>query len=197
LELAAPALLVVFLVEITRYRKPGGNMANIAASIFTLVYIGLMLRTAVSLRLGWGVGALVSWIVVVKMGDTGAYAVGRLIGRHKMAPLLSPGKTIEGVVGGLVLACLGAWATTRYIVPLSVPESVPAGPWWGWIVFGLLVGAAGIVGDLAESLLKRDVGVKDSSTWLPGFGGVLDIIDSLLLSAPVAWFCWAYGLVGR
>ena len=69
--------------------------------------------------------------------------------------------------------------------------------WWGWIVFGLLVGAAGMVGDLAESLLKRDVGVKDSSTWMPGFGGVLDILDSLLLSAPVAWFCWATGIVGR
>ena len=69
-------------------------------------------------------------------------------------------------------------------------------PWWGWIAFGLLVGGAGMVGDLAESLLKRDVGRKDSSTWMPGFGGVLDVLDSLLLSAPVAWACWAFGLVG-
>ena len=69
--------------------------------------------------------------------------------------------------------------------------------WWGWVVFGLLVGGAGMIGDLAESLLKRDVGRKDSSDWLPGFGGVLDIIDSLLLSAPVAWFCWIAGIVGR
>jgi phosphatidate cytidylyltransferase len=109
-----------------------------------------------------------------------------------MAPLISPGKTIEGAVGALATACLAAWIMICHVLPLSKP-----GPWWGWIAFGLLVGAAGILGDLAESLLKRDAGRKDSSTWLPGFGGVLDIIDSLLLSAPVAWFCWASGLVGR
>ena len=66
----------------------------------------------------------------------------------------------------------------------------------GWLVFGLAMGIAGIVGDLAESLLKRNVGVKDSSSWMPGFGGVLDILDSLLLSAPIAWLCWALGVVG-
>jgi phosphatidate cytidylyltransferase len=196
-DLAAPVLLAIFLVELGRYRKPGGNTANIAAGIFAVVYIGIMLQLAVALRMAWGVGALASWIIVVKMGDTGAYAVGRLIGRHKMAPLISPGKTIEGAVGALAFSCLGAWLAFRWLVPLTVPESLPRGPWWGWIAFGLLVGTAGMAGDLAESLLKRDVGVKDSSTWLPGFGGVLDIIDSLLLSAPVAWFCWASGMVGR
>jgi phosphatidate cytidylyltransferase len=65
------------------------------------------------------------------------------------------------------------------------------------LAYGLLVGAAGIIGDLAESLLKRDVGRKDSSTWLPGFGGVLDMVDSVLIAAPVAWACWLLGLVGR
>ena len=66
-----------------------------------------------------------------------------------------------------------------------------------FLLFGLLVAAAGMLGDLAESLIKRDVGCKDSSTWMPGFGGVLDILDSVLLAAPVAWICWAMGLVGR
>ena len=132
------------------------------------------------------------------MGDTGAYTVGRLIGRHKMAPLISPGKTIEGALGALAFSCLGSWAAFKWIVPLAMkhPE-LQSHDTWRWIIFGLLVGAAGMLGDLAESLLKRDVGVKDSSTWMPGFGGVLDILDSLLLSAPVAWFCWASGLVGR
>ena len=69
-------------------------------------------------------------------------------------------------------------------------------PWWGWILFGLLVGTVGLMGDLAESMLKRDVGRKDSSTWLPGLGGVLDVLDSILLAAPFAWACWALGLVG-
>jgi phosphatidate cytidylyltransferase len=188
---------VVLLGEMIRYRKPGGNISNMAAGVFAVVYVGLMLAMAVQLRLGYGVGALVAWIIVVKMGDTGAYAVGRLMGRHKMAPLISPGKTVEGAVGGLAFSCLGSWLAIEYLAPFTTPNHVHSGPWWGWIVFGLLVGAAGMVGDLAESLLKRDVGVKDSSAWLPGFGGVLDIIDSLLLSAPVAWFCWASGLVGR
>ena len=130
------------------------------------------------------------------MGDTGAYTVGRLIGRHKMAPSISPGKTVEGALGAFLFACLGSWLTFRWIVPF-LPEGAGPGPWYGWLLFGVLVGGAGMLGDLAESLLKRDVGVKDSSTWMPGFGGVLDILDSLLLSAPVAWFCWAFGLVGR
>jgi phosphatidate cytidylyltransferase len=201
-EIAALAALgiAVFLVvlgEMWRYQKPGGNTANLATGIFAIVYIGLMLCFAVQLRIVWGVGALAAWVIVVKMGDTGAYTVGRLIGRHKMTPLISPGKTVEGAVGAVAFACLGAWATFRWLLPALMPDTPDTGSWWGWIVFGLLVGAAGILGDLAESLLKRDVGVKDSSTWMPGFGGVLDILDSLLLSAPVAWFCWASGLIGR
>jgi phosphatidate cytidylyltransferase len=180
-----------------RYRKPGGNTANLAVAIFALVYVGLMLWFAVQMRVVWGIGAIAAWVIVVKMGDTGAYTVGRLIGRHKMAPLISPGKTIEGAFGALAFACFGAWIAFRWLVPLTSTTSVDkACLGWGWLAFGLLVGATGMLGDLAESFLKRDVGVKDSSTWMPGFGGILDILDSLLLSAPVAWFCWAGGLVG-
>ncbi len=188
-------VLLIVIGEMWRYQKPGGNMANIATGVFAIIYVGLMLSFAIQIRLSCGIGALAAWVIVVKMGDTGAYTVGRLIGRHKMAPLISPGKTIEGAVGALVFSCLGSWLAFKCLIPLTTTPYAGHGPWWGWIVFGLLVGAAGMVGDLAESLLKRDVGVKDSSTWLPGFGGVLDIIDSLLLSAPVAWICWATGLV--
>jgi phosphatidate cytidylyltransferase len=190
------AVLLSFLGEMCRYRKPGGNMANLAVAIFALIYVGFMLTFAVQMRTHWGVAALASWIIVVKMGDIGAYTVGRLIGRHKMAPLISPGKTIEGAFGALAFSCLGSWVTFRWLVPVFPTEFSGLGLWWGWVAFGLLVGTAGMVGDLFESLLKRDVGRKDSSEWLPGFGGVLDILDSLLLSAPVAWFCWASGLVG-
>jgi len=191
-------VLLVFAAEIYRYRKPGSSLANVATSIFALVYVGVMLSFAVDLRVTWGIGAVAAWIIVVKMGDTGAYAVGRLIGRHKMAPLISPGKTIEGAVGALAFSCLGSWLAFQCIVPFTVYEMYRLrSTTWGWLAFGLLVGMAGMLGDLAESLLKRDVGVKDSSTWMPGFGGVLDILDSLLLSAPVAWFCWASGLVGK
>jgi len=197
------AVLSVVFGEMARYEKPGGNLANIAVGTFVLLYVGLALHFAVQMRIGWGIGALAAWVIVVKMGDIGAYTVGRLIGRHKMAPLISPGKTIEGAFGSLAFSCLGAWLAFRFVVPWTAQHSAvamrwshPWSLWWGWIAFGLLVGAAGMLGDLAESLLKRDVGRKDSSTWLPGFGGVLDILDSLLLSAPVAWACWFFGLVG-
>jgi len=189
------SILLIVIGEMWRYEKPGGNIANIAAGVFAIVYIGLMLSFAVQMRLSCGIGSLAAWVIVVKMGDTGAYTVGRLIGRHKIAPLISPGKTIEGAFGDLAFSCLGAWIAFECIIPFTTPAYVGRGPWWGWIVFGLLVGVAGMIGDLVESLMKRDVGVKDSSTWLPGFGGVLDILDSLLLSAPVAWICWATGLV--
>lgn len=183
-------VLAMFLAEMLRYRKPGGAVANLAGGVLAFLYIGMMLRYVVLLRLHGGVGVLAAWIITVKMCDTGAYATGWTLGRHKMTPLLSPGKTIEGAIGGLAFACFGSWAAFRWLVPLCSPTGQSVGPWWGWIVFGLLVGAAGMFGDLAESLLKRDVGRKDSSDWMPGFGGVLDILDSLLLSAPVAWFCW-------
>ena len=190
--------LLVLVGQMRRDEKPGGATANVAASVLALVYVGLLLGLVVQLRMAYGVDALASLIVVVKLGDTGAYTVGRLIGRHKMAPRLSPGKTIEGAAGGLVFACLGSCATFCWLVPATAgSDAAGAGPWWGWILFGLLVAAAGMLGDLAESLIKRDVGRKDSSTWMPGFGGVLDILDSILLAAPVAWICWAMGLVGR
>ena len=188
-------VLVVFLGEMRRYEKPGRVAVNLAAAVFGLVYVGVMLSFVIQLRMMWGVGALASLIIVVKMGDTGAYTVGRLIGRHKMAPVLSPGKTIEGAFGALAFACLGAWATFHWLVPSLTTSPSQAGLSWGWLPFGLLVGLTGLFGDLAESLIKRGVGCKDSSRWLPGFGGVLDILDSILLAAPVAWFCWAIGLV--
>lgn len=184
-------LFAVFISEMCRYRNPGQSLMNIAGAIFVWIYVGWLLMFAVQLRLDWGIHAMAAWIVVVKMGDTGAYTVGRLIGRHKMAPLISPGKTLEGAVGALAFSCLGSWVMVQWLFPATMP-----GPTWGWIAFGLLVGAAGMIGDLAESLLKRDAGVKDSSTWMPGFGGVLDILDSLLLSAPVAYFCWQSGMLG-
>jgi len=192
LALAAGMLLAV-VGEMRRYEKPGRATVNVAAAVFAMVYVGLMLWLVIRLRLDAGIAGLASLVVVVKLADTGAYTVGRLIGRHKMAPVLSSGKTVEGAIGALVFGCLGSCATFGLLVPLL---GMKPGPWWGWLAFGLLVAAAGTLGDLAESLLKRDAQRKDSSDWLPGFGGVLDILDSVLLGAPVAYACWALGLVG-
>jgi phosphatidate cytidylyltransferase len=183
-------ILIAFFGEIHRYQKPGGVTINLAGTIFGTAYIGFLFSFVVLLRLNWTVGALASLIVVVKLGDIGAYTVGRLIGRHKMAPVLSPGKTIEGACGAVAFAVLGSWLVAGLLFPYCLGMAVT-----GWLLYGILVGLAGLFGDLAESLLKRDVGAKDSSEWLPGFGGVLDILDSILFAAPVAYACWAMGLI--
>ncbi len=195
----ALSVFAVLVAEMRRYEKPGGVTASIAAATFALVYVGVLLSFVVQLRLVWGIGALAALVIVVKMADTGAYTVGRLIGRHKMAPILSPGKTWEGLAGGLAFALGGSYATFRWLVPnlpTVPPNCIQYNPWWGWVAFGLLVGIAGMSGDLAESLLKRDTGRKDSSTWMPGFGGVLDVLDSVLLGGPIAYLCWRLGMVG-
>jgi phosphatidate cytidylyltransferase len=185
----ALAVIALLVAEMWRFRSPGGVTANLAAGLLALVYVGLMLSFVVQIRLAWGVGAMAAMLIVVKMGDTGAYTVGRLFGRHKMSPHVSPGKTLEGAAGALACSCLASWATFRWLTPLAT--------WRGWLLFGLLVGLAGLLGDLAESLLKRDARQKDSSTWMPGFGGILDLLDSILLAAPVAYALWAFGVVRR
>jgi phosphatidate cytidylyltransferase len=182
--------LVLFINEMCLFQKPGRAIANMASTAFALIYVGLLMSFLVQLRLAWGVGALVSLIIVVKMGDTGAYLVGRLMGRHKMTPVLSPGKTVEGAVGAIFFACLGAWLSWHFLLPSMNAACAASGSCWAWIPYGILLGIAGILGDLAESLIKRDAGRKNSSTWLPGFGGVLDVLDSLLFAAPVGWAFW-------
>ena len=193
--LAWPALaltLVViwaFLAEMRRYEKPGGVTVSLGVTLLSVAYVGLLFSFVIQLRaLGGderGMIALAGMVAVVKGGDIGAYTIGRLFGRHKLAPVLSPGKTIEGAVGALAFSCAAAWLMFNWLAPRIVTGlQLPAST---WIVFGILVSIAGLVGDLAESLLKRDLGRKDSSAWLPGFGGVLDIVDSILLASPVAY----------
>jgi phosphatidate cytidylyltransferase len=195
------AVILVFVGEMRRFRTPGGVTANLAGGLLAIVYVGVLLSFAVRLRLAWGVGALASLLVVAKFGDTGAYFVGRLLGRHKMSPILSPKKTMEGAAGGLAFSLVASWATFGWLVPAMATASqqgVPRGlyPWWGWLVVGLAVGVAGIAGDLAESLLKRDSSAKDSGRWLPGLGGILDLLDSVLIASPVVYACWALRIVG-
>jgi phosphatidate cytidylyltransferase len=191
----ALSVLLVFGGEMYRFQKPGGAAVNVAMGVFAIVYVGLLFGLLAQLLVRWGIWALASVVIVTKAGDVGAYTVGRLVGRHKLAPRLSPGKTVEGAIGALTFGCLTAWLTFGLLMPLASGQPATTS-WWGWLPFGLLVATAGMIGDLAESLMKRDADRKDSSSWLPGFGGVLDIVDSILLAAPVGWFCWAVGLVG-
>ncbi len=118
--------------------------------------------------------------------DIGAYAVGRTMGRRKLIPAVSPGKTVEGAIGGLVASMLVAWIYTRGVLHPASQLDFRFPP-WGVLAFGALVSVAAQIGDLAESLLKREAGVKDSSHIIPGHGGILDRFDSLLFVLPVAF----------
>jgi len=197
----AGGLIIVFAGEIHRYARPGGTLINLAGAVFAISYIGLLACFMIQLRMAFGIAAVLSLVVVTKMCDTGAYVVGRICGTHKMIPSISPGKTIEGFLGGIVFAVFGAWLWFNVVMPIAFstnwfdgdPHRVPL---LGWISFGLVVAASGVLGDLSASLIKRDVKRKDSSSWMPGFGGFLDIFDSLLIAAPVAYAWWAFRLVG-
>lgn len=190
----AAGVLIAFVGEMLRFKLPGGHLINLTGAVFAIVYVGLLGSFLVMLRIAYGVPALVSMIIVAKLCDVGAYTVGRLIGRHKMAPSLSPGKTIEGAVGGIAFAIFGAWLSVAALFPLAT-GSPSQTTWVGVVIYGLAVGLAGMLGDLAESLIKRDVMRKDSGTNVPGFGGFLDIYDSLLLAAPVAFGLWAFHVI--
>ena len=201
LAATACAILLAFLAEVLRYHEPGKALVNVALAVFAICYVGLLasflvlLRTVNSTEPLWGMIALLSTVSIVKMSDTGAYTFGRLFGKHKLAPRLSPGKTIEGLIGGLVTAVVTALIWPLVLIPMMLsPAAAPN--WIGWFLCGLMIAIAGVVGDLAESLLKRDMRCKDSGRWIPGLGGFLDILDSLLFAAPVAFCCWTVGLVG-
>lgn len=195
-------ILVAFLGEILRFKGPGSNVVNLAGAVFVVAYIGLLSTFLVQLRVAFGIAALFSLILVTKAADTGAFCVGRLIGRTKLSPDLSPGKTVEGLIGGLLSGCLASWFWFKVAIPFTASNTwfidgdvIAKTPTWGWICFGLGVAGAGVLGDLAESLLKRDAKRKDSSRWVPGFGGFLDIFDSLLVAAPIAYAFWVFRLV--
>lgn len=199
----AAGIVVALVGEMCRYgsqaTKPGTTIGNLAMTALSILYVGGLLGFLIQLRLFPGTGEvslglmpLLSLIFVVKISDTGQYFVGRKFGKRKLAPVLSPGKTWEGAVGGIGISSL-ITATT-----LTFSMATKEGPlgWFSVLVFCVVISLAGLVGDLAESLLKRDAGVKDSSSWLPGLGGVLDMLDSLLVAAPVAYACWVLGVIG-
>jgi phosphatidate cytidylyltransferase len=191
------AFLIALAIEVLTYREKGRSIPRVAATALSLVYVGILMSFAVQLAIVSAPSRLVpliSLVIVVKMADTGAYTVGRLIGRHKMTPRLSPGKTWEGAIGAVVLAVIGS-AISFLLLASPLNSTMPQPEAWRWIFYAVLIAIAGMFGDLAESLFKREAGVKNSSTWMPGLGGVLDVLDSILFAAPVAYACWAFGLL--
>jgi phosphatidate cytidylyltransferase len=184
----ATAVLVGSLVWHIRDKNLHGATAAVGAAMFAFVYLGLMFGFLLALRREHSAWVVAGVLLITKSCDIGAYFTGRSIGRHKLIPWLSPGKTWEGLLGGIItaaLAAMGGLWLYRHFVGLA---GLGAMPWAYAALVGALFAIAGQAGDLLESVLKRDAGVKDSGQTLPGLGGILDVLDSILLTAPLAFW---------
>jgi len=189
------SLLLIMVREIFR-RDMTNSLAHIAVTIFGIMYIGWMGSHLVMLRelpaaLGlddrMGVqlvffAALLTWAT-----DTGAYLFGVAFGRHPLIPRISPKKTVEGAVGGLLAAGLCGWLCAKGLTPFLTPLAAT--------VVGLIVGVMAQLGDLVESMIKRDAGIKDSAELIPGHGGVLDRFDSMLFTVPVLYYYFRFFII--
>lgn len=154
------------------------TITRAAVAFMAPIYVGLPLGAIASVRVTTGPASVLALVLILAVSDSAQYYTGRAFGRRKLAPAVSPAKTVEGAIGGLAAATLAGAAAGSSLLHL-----VPFSPLIGAVV-GVLLALFGILGDLFESLLKRSAGVKDSSALIPGHGGVLDRIDSYLFAAP-------------
>jgi phosphatidate cytidylyltransferase len=171
------------------------GMVAISTTLFGLMYVPWLLNFIQKINFFPGVEGhyyLLYFVLITKFSDTGAYVVGSLIGRHKMIPRISPGKTWEGVAGAIVITTLASLLFVHFL------GSHMAGMTWTHaVILGLLLGGCAVVGDLIESIFKREAGAKDSGRFFPGIGGILDLVDSLLFNAPIMYLYLRHVLTTR
>ena len=178
------AFVLLSAISLLSWRGGRDALGHAAASVFPALYLGLPFGAMVSLRALHGREALFLLMLTVMVSDTAQYYSGRAFGRRPLAPTISPKKTIEGAIGGVlfgavIMAIVGDWWLPSVPMPLR-------------LLLGVALVALGIAGDLFESMLKRSAGVKDSSALIPGHGGVLDRLDALLFAAPVYYVVLKY-----
>ena len=175
MALTALAVLVWRMTE-----PPEGYLKDVTAGVFAAFYVPF-LATFVALMLTAHDGAwrVLTFLLLTVVSDTGAYAIGWRFGTHKLAPRISPGKTREGLFGAVSFAMVAGALCMQFLID--------DGSWWQGLILGLAVAASATLGDLGESMIKRDLGIKDMGTLLPGHGGIMDRLDSLLPTAPVVW----------
>jgi phosphatidate cytidylyltransferase len=186
LFLTLTMFIVSLLVTQTfRFQKDFSKMlTGIGVTLFGVLYVSFLGGFLVATRMGFdptlSTNLLGYFFIVIFVSDIGAYFTGRAIGKHKLAPQISPGKTIEGLIGGLIAASAGAAVATATFFPqLKLQVSIP---------LAVVLSSVGVLGDLAESAMKRGAGAKDAASILPGHGGFLDRLDSLLFGAPVLYY---------
>ncbi len=182
------ALLFLILMQFRR-RDNSGVIIGISTTMFGILYVSWFFSFLIKIRYfpadSWtsliphgGLGLLLTVVFITKLGDIGAYLVGSRFGKTPLVPRISPKKSMEGAFGGLVFSVLGGLMSKAFL-NLSYPHL---------IFLSIVLNILGQLGDLSESLMKRDCGVKDSGSFIPGIGGVLDLMDSLLFTAPVFYF---------
>jgi phosphatidate cytidylyltransferase len=171
-------LLFLILMQLLR-RQNTGVIVDISTTLFGILYVSWFLSFLIKIRcLAGGVGFLACVLLITKLGDIGAYLVGSRFGKTALMPRISPKKTVEGAIAGLICSVIGALISKPFL----------GFNYFHLVALGICFGIIGQLGDLSESLLKRDCQVKDSGKILPGMGGILDEIDSLLFTAPVFYF---------
>jgi phosphatidate cytidylyltransferase len=175
-------LLFLIMMQFKR-RQNSGAIVDISTTIFGIIYISWFLSFLIKIRyLDNGFGLLALILIITKLGDIGAYLIGGRFGKTPLMPRISPKKSVEGAIGGLLFSVLGALAC-KELVAFSFMHL---------LAVGLSLGILAQLGDLSESMMKRDCQVKDSSNIIPGIGGILDLTDSLLFTAPVFYFYIIY-----
>ncbi len=172
------AVLFLLLMQFTR-RDSSGTIVGISTTIFGILYVSWFMSFMIKIRyLNGGAGFILSLLLIAKLGDIGAYLIGSRFGKTPLIPRISPKKSVEGAIGGLLFSIGGA-LISKPLLNLPYPYLV---------CIGLFLGVLAQLGDLSESLMKRDCQVKDSGNIFSAMGGVLDVIDSLLFTAPVFYF---------
>ncbi|MFF7890392.1 phosphatidate cytidylyltransferase [Streptomyces sp. NPDC007907] len=175
MALTALAVLVWRMTE-----PPEDYLRDVTAGVFAAFYVPFLATfVAMMLTADDGPQRVLTFLLLTVVSDTGAYAVGWRFGRHKLAPRISPGKTREGLLGAVSFAMVAGALCMQFLID--------DGAWWQGLVLGLAVAVTATLGDLGESMIKRDLGIKDMGTLLPGHGGIMDRLDSLLPTAPVVW----------
>ncbi|MFD9462890.1 phosphatidate cytidylyltransferase [Streptomyces sp. NPDC060027] len=175
MALTALAVLVWRMTE-----PPEGYLKDVTAGVFAAFYVPFLATfVAMMLTADDGPRRVLTFLLLTVVSDTGAYAIGWRFGKHKLAPRISPGKTREGLFGAVSFAMAAGALCMQYLID--------DGTWWQGLILGLAVAASATLGDLGESMIKRDLGIKDMGTLLPGHGGIMDRLDSLLPTAPVVW----------
>ncbi len=176
----AMALTVLAVLVWRMTAPPEDYLRDATASVFAVLYVPF-LATFVALVLSADDGSwrVLVFLLLTVVSDTGAYAVGWRFGKRKLAPRISPGKTREGLLGAVSFAMVAGALCMEFLID--------GGTWWQGLLLGLAVAVSATLGDLGESMIKRDLGIKDMGTLLPGHGGIMDRLDSILPTAPVAW----------